>query len=146
MKTIKNGLMAAVLGYSLSGCGAATLQELKDRDYPSEEITIDLGLNGTGFDSAKLILGPNEYTIKCDNQHSFNWSSYRNLGDGGELRWGNFSYFDSNGDGKLDGEEDYIIADGEYVAIDAHWDSKYSRLLEHLRQPEVHAIWRDRWR
>ena len=143
MKTIKNGLIAAVLGYSLSGCGAQTLTNLREQELPSEKAVMEYIEDC----NVEVTLSRNGYFIKCDDTHFFDFDYVRlwyTIEESGELSWGNIIYYDDNNDGNVD----RLYTDGNIINLyDARdVNERYQNLLNKLERNLVDLVWEERWR
>lgn len=146
MKTIKNGLIMAALGYSLSGCGAPLMQYIESSQFPEEKAVLeDLSVDGE-FDSAEVTLSRSGYFIKCDNTHYFDFDHRSFAGEvenTGELHWGDVVYYDDNSDGRVD----RLYTDGNIADVNnSRVNERYRELLNGLKKPYVHEVWDLRWK
>lgn len=137
MKTLRNGLVAAALASSISGCFYIIKEEPDCGDLSYEQIELNnLFVDNGDYTEAVATLDHNGYRIVCDDGHYYSFSRSK-----GELRWSGWSYFDNNNDKIVDRVE----FRGPITVINENTDF-YNNKRNELRDDYIFRMWELRWR
>jgi len=138
MKMIRKGLMA--LAFSGLSCSAVSLQDFKNMEKPSEDITVKVDSAFCGASHLHVYMDPIRYKISCDEDFYFTSD-----GKSDYLKCDNVTFHDPNGDGNVD----YFYYGNDFVRLDenvySHSREKYREMVEDFRKEEIQEIWKNRW-
>lgn len=151
MKTIKNGLIMAILGFALYGCyKTPTLEELSSKSIQHGEQAVIKGVRLEYCDDLKVTLSCEEYSIKCDNSHYFDFNADPFFYPPTILSWGEVWYSDESNDDKIESISIWIDGELNFIPLDQNVETNtnivYKNLLSRIKREDVHRVWERRWR
>lgn len=142
MKTIKNGLVAAALSFSLSSCFYIIKEEPDYYELDNEQIILNhLWVDNGLCTEAIATLDYSGYDVVCDWRHYYSFSR----ASANKLKWGDWSYIDTDNDKRVD----RIEHNGNPVIWSGHsqfTNDYYNNIQNELREDYVQRMWELRWR